>query len=183
MTGLKLRKMIIAALMLAFAFVLPFLVGNIPEIGSKLCPMHVPVLLCGFICGWPWGIVVGFAAPILRSLIVGMPAMYPSAIGMAFELATYGAVSGIMYAVLSKVKINKLISIYVSLITAMIAGRVVWGLARYVLTFVGESKFGMNAFIAGALTNAIPGIIVQLILIPAVLFALERAKLIPLRDK
>lgn len=109
--------------------------------------------------------------------------MYPSAIGMAFELAAYGAVSGIMYSLLSKVKINKLLSIYASLITAMVAGRIVWGLVRYILTFVGESKFGMNAFIAGALTNAIPGIIVHLILIPAVLFALERAKLIPLREK
>ena len=91
------KKLILAALFLAMAQVLPFLTGQIPEVGSMLCPMHIPALLCGFFCGWPWGLMVGFVAPILRSVTFGMPPMFPVAICMAFELATYGAVSGALY--------------------------------------------------------------------------------------
>ena len=69
----KTLKMVTAALCLALAFVLPFLTGQIPEVGSMLCPMHSPVLLCGFVCGWPWGLVVGFTAPLFRSLTLGAP--------------------------------------------------------------------------------------------------------------
>lgn len=92
---LYVRKIVYSALFLALAMVLPFLTGQIPEIGAALSPMHIPAILCGFICGWPWGLAVGFISPILRSLIFGMPPMMPKAIGMAFEIATYGAVSGL----------------------------------------------------------------------------------------
>ena len=77
-------KMVLAAMFLALSYVMPFLTGQIPEIGSMLCPMHIPVLLCGFICGWPWGLVVGFVAPLLRSLTLGMPPLFPKAFCMAF---------------------------------------------------------------------------------------------------
>ena len=87
----KILKMVLAALFLALAYVLPFLTGQIPEIGSMLCPMHIPVLLCGFICGWQWGGVVGFVAPLFRSLTLGAPLFFPKAVCMAFELAAYGA--------------------------------------------------------------------------------------------
>ena len=83
----NLFRMILSALFLAVAYVLPFFTGQIPEIGSMLCPMHLPVLLCGFICGWYWGLAVGFIAPLFRSLILGMPVMFPMGICMAFELA------------------------------------------------------------------------------------------------
>ena len=96
MTSLQTRKLTYAALFLALAMVLPFLTAQIPEIGSMLSPMHIPVLLCGFLCGWPWGLAVGFIAPPLRSVLFGMPAMFPGAAAMAFELATYGAVSGLL---------------------------------------------------------------------------------------
>ena len=88
------RRMVYAALFLALAMVLPFLTGQIPQIGSMLSPMHIPVLLCGFLCGWPWGLAVGFIAPLLRSVLFGMPPMFPGAVAMAFELAVYGCVSG-----------------------------------------------------------------------------------------
>ena len=121
----KVLKMVLAAMFLALAYVMPFLTGQIPEIGSMLCPMHIPVLLCGFICGWPWGLVVGFTAPLLRSMILTMPPLFPTAVCMAFELAAYGAIAGILYKVLPKKKIT----IYASLLIAMIAGRLVqrWG--------------------------------------------------------
>ena len=91
------RDLVLAALFLALAFVLPMITGHVPQIGNMLCPMHFPVLLAGFVLGGPWGLALGFAAPLLRSVLFGMPPMYPIAIAMAFELATYGAVAGFMY--------------------------------------------------------------------------------------
>lgn len=171
-------QLVLGALFLALALILPFLTGQIPEIGSMLCPMHLPVLLAGFVCGGPVAAVVGFAAPLLRFLMFGMPPIYPMGISMAFELLTYGLVSGVMYRHVFK-KRNP-VSVYVSLITAMAAGRVVWGVARLVLAGIGgqAGSFTFAAFIAGAVTTAIPGIIVQLVLIPVIVLALKKAKLI-----
>ena len=135
-----------------------------------LCPMHIPALLCGYFCGWPWGLAVGFIAPVLRSLLFGMPPMFPVAICMAFELATYGAVSGLVY---NKLSHNKA-SIYISLLTAMVAGRLVWGIARFLCAGLDVTAFGLSAFWAGAITTAIPGIIVQILLIPVIVMALEK---------
>ena len=91
------KKLCYAAVCLALAMVLPFLTGQIPQIGQALSPMHIPVFLCGFLCGWPWGLAVGFIAPLMRSVLFGMPAIFPGACAMAFELAAYGAVSGFLY--------------------------------------------------------------------------------------
>lgn len=167
-------KLVFAAMFLALSLVMPFLTGQIPEIGSMLCPMHIPVLLCGFICGGPWGLIVGLIAPVLRSLIFGMPTLFPKAVCMAFELAAYGAVAGIMHKILPKKKI----SIYGSLLIAMIAGRIVWGCAMYIFMGIDGGAFTFSAFIAGAFTNAIPGIIVQIVLIPVLVMLLENPKII-----
>ena len=170
MQGKDLKKLVLAALFLALALVLPFLTGQIPEVGSMLCPMHIPALLCGFFCGWPWGVAVGFIAPVLRSVLFGMPPMFPVGICMSFELAAYGAVSGWLYAKLPKKKI----SIYGALLSAMVIGRLVWGVARFVCTGLDASAFGISAFWAGAVATAIPGIIVQIVLIPLLVMALEK---------
>ena len=170
MQNKSLKRMVLAALFLALALVLPFLTGQIPEVGSMLCPMHIPALLCGFFCGWPWGLAVGLIAPVLRSLLFGMPPMFPMAICMSFELATYGAVAGWLYSKLSKKKS----SVYIALLTAMVLGRLVWGAARFVCTGLDVSAFGLSAFWAGAVTTAIPGIIVQIVLIPLLVMALEK---------
>ena len=177
MRNTNIKKLILAALFLAMALVLPFLTGQIPEIGSMLCPMHIPALLCGFFCGWPWGLAVGLIAPVLRSLLFGMPPMFPMAICMSFELATYGAVAGALYQKLPKKKS----SIYVALLVAMVAGRLVWGAARFVCSGLDASAFGFGAFWAGAITTAIPGIIVQIVLIPLLVMALEKHN--PAREK
>ena len=177
MRNRNIKKLILSALFLAMALVLPFLTGQIPEIGSMLCPMHIPALLCGFFCGWPWGLMVGFVAPVLRSITFGMPPMFPVAICMAFELATYGAVAGALYQKLPKKKS----SIYVALLVAMVAGRLVWGAARFVCSGLDASAFGFGAFWAGAITTAIPGIIVQIVLIPLLVMALEKHN--PAREK
>lgn len=174
----RLRKMIFAALFLALAYVMPFLTGQIPEIGAMLCPLHIPVLLCGFICGWPWGLAVGFIAPLLRSLILGMPPLFPTAVCMAFELAAYGAVAGLMHKILPRKKP----CIYVSLLTAMVAGRVIWGAAMFVCMGLNGGSFTFAAFLAGAFTNAIPGIIVQIVLIPILVMMLDNPKVINLKE-
>ena len=99
---LSLKKVITSGVCLALCLLLPFLTGQIPQVGSMLCPMHIPVLICGLACGWPYGLVVGLIAPIFRSLLFGMPPLFPTATAMAFELAAYGAISGILYLLLPK---------------------------------------------------------------------------------
>ena len=171
--SLRTRRFTYAALYLAIALVLPFITGQIPEIGAMLCPMHIPVLLCGFMCGWSWGLLVGFTAPLLRSVLFGMPALYPSAVAMAFELAAYGAVSGWLSSALPR---RKWMS-WPVLVISMIAGRVVWGAVRVILAGLSGSSFTWGLFLAGAVTNAVPGIVLQLILIPVLVMAMERAGL------
>ncbi|MBR6552005.1 MAG: ECF transporter S component [Clostridia bacterium] len=166
-------KLILSAMFLALAFVLPFLTGQVPQVGAMLLPMHIPVILCGFICGAPWGLVVGATAPLLRSLILGMPPLFPTAISMAFELAAYGFLAGLLYRVLPKKKIN----IYTSLLISMISGRIVWGIVQFCLLGFDVEKFPLSAFFAGAVVNAIPGIILQILLIPVILLILEKSKI------
>lgn len=164
------QKMVYTSLSLALALVLPFLTGQIPEIGSMLCPMHIPVLLCGFLCGWKWGALAGAAAPILRSAIFTMPPMYPTAVGMMFELAAYGLCAGLLYTVLPRT----VAGIYASLLISMLLGRLVWGAAQVILLSIDGNAFTFSAFIAGAVTKAVPGIVLQILLIPPVVAVLEK---------
>lgn len=161
--------LMLSAMLLAMALYLPFLTGQIPEIGNMLCPMHLPVLLCGFLCGPMYGLVVGFVSPLLRFLLFGVPPLIPKGISMCFELAVYGFVSGLLYRKLPRKKL----SIYIALFGAMTSGRIVWGIARTLFFRLGSSEFGWEAFMAGAFLTAIPGIIVQIILIPVIVMALE----------
>ena len=166
----EIKKLTLSAMFLALAYVMPFLTGQIPQVGSMLCPMHIPVLLCGFFCGAPWGLVVGLVAPILRSFTLGMPPMFPTAFCMAFELAAYGFVAGWLHNKLPKNKIN----VYASLLGAMITGRLIWGAVMFVCMGIKGSAFGLSAFLAGAVVNAVPGIVLQIVLIPIVVITLEK---------
>ena len=166
----KVIKLDVSAMFLAMALVLPFLTGQIPQIGQALSPMHIPVLLCGFMCGWSWGLAVGFIAPLLRSVLFGMPAMFPGAVAMAFELSVYGFLTGFLYGRLPRKKGL----IYPILITAMIAGRIVWGIVRLLLAGLSGTQFTWAMFLAGAVTNAIPGIILHIVLVPILVMALEK---------
>lgn len=168
----KLLRMVLAAFFLALAYIMPFLTGQIPEIGSMLCPMHIPVLLCGFLCGGQWGLLVGLTAPLFRSLILGMPPFFPVAICMAFELAAYGLIAGLLHKYLPRKKPY----IYVSLLIAMLSGRLVWGAAMFIALSINGGAFSFSAFIAGAITNAVPGIILQIIIIPPVVMILDNLK-------
>ena len=174
----RLQKLVLSALFLALAYVMPFLTGQVPEIGSKLCPLHIPVLLCGFVCGPIWGAVVGFVAPLFRALTLGVPVLFPKAVCMAFELAAYGAVTGLMHRLLPR----KRVFIYPSLLTAMVVGRLIWGAAMYVCMGIKGGAFTLAAFVAGAFTNAIPGILIQIVLVPVLVMLLEKTKLLAARE-
>jgi thiamine transporter ThiT len=170
-------RLTLSALFLALALALPFMTGQIPQLGSALLPMHLPVLLCGMICGWPWGLAVGLICPLLRTLLFGMPPLMPTAIAMAFELGAYGAFAGLLYTRFAQ----KPARVYLALIGAMLLGRVVWGLVSWGLySLILAKPFTIALFLAGAFVNAWPGILVQLVLVPLVVVALEKAKLLPL---
>lgn len=165
------RDLVSAGACLALCLGLPFLTGQIPQIGNALCPMHIPVLLAGFLCGPWWAMLVGISAPLLRFALFGMPPLFPVGAAMSFELAAYGLVAGLLYRRLPR---NNA-SIYVALLTAMLAGRVVWGVVMMGLMGISGGTFTWAAFVAGAFVNAVPGIIVHIILIPVLVMALRKA--------
>ena len=165
------RKIVLSGLFIALGLALPFLTGQIPSVGSKLLPMHLPVLIGGFVLGAPFAALVGIVTPVLRSVIFGMPPLYPVAIAMAFELATYGGVSGLLYGKLKESSFG----IWISLIVAMLAGRIVWGAAMYTLLGLKGNAFTLAMFMSGAFVNAIPGIVVQLLIIPVIVSMLKKA--------
>lgn len=170
----KTTKLVISGAMMALGMILPFLTGQIPEIGSRLSPLHLPVLICGFVCGWQYGLAVGFILPILRSMTFAMPPLMPVASAMAVEMAVYGAVTGLLYEKLPK----KNSSIYVALIVAMLCGRFAWGLASLVLYGVLGRAFTFQMFLTKAFIDAVPAIIIQLVLVPLIVIALKKAKYI-----
>ena len=165
-------KLVISGVLLAMGMLLPFLTGQIPEIGSRLSPLHLPVLLCGFICGWKYGLAVGLVLPLFRSMTFGMPPLMPTASAMAVEMAVYGAVTGLLYGKLPK----NTASVYISLVAAMICGRLAWGLASVVLYGAIGNVFTVRMFIAKGFVDAVPAIIVQLVLIPFIVIAINRSR-------
>ncbi|MBQ2944664.1 MAG: ECF transporter S component [Ruminococcus sp.] len=174
----KLVNMLLSAMFLSIGLLLPFLTGQIQQIGNMLLPMHLPVILCSLVCGWQYGLAIGVILPIMRSLVFTMPVLYPSAITMSFELATYGFLTGFLFV---KARWQCIRSLYRCLITSMLAGRAVWGIAMLLLLgFKGEA-FTLSTFISGAFINAVPGIILQLIIVPGVMLTLDRTHLRPFR--
>lgn len=173
MNNLAIKKIVLAGLFLALGLVMPLITGQIPSLGNALLPMHIPVLLTGFVLGGPYGLVVGLLTPVLRSVLFGMPPMFPGAVAMSFELAAYGLCTGLLYKALPK----KNWAVYISLICAMIIGRVVWGAVRWVMLGLAQIPLTWEIFIADAFLKAIPGIILQLVLIPVLVIALKRARL------
>lgn len=172
MKSTKTYKIVWSGVFIALGIVLPFLTGQIQSIGNKLLPMHLPILICGFVCGAPYGLAAGLIVPLLRSILFGMPPMFPTAVSMALELAVYGFVTGLLYKKLPKNNVM----IYVALIGAMLIGRVAAGAVNVVLYGVQGSGYSMQMFMAGMFMNAVPGIILQLVLIPVIIMMLRKAK-------
>jgi len=171
MKSIKTKRLVLSAMLLCMGLVLPFLTGQIKEIGDSLLPMHIPVMLCGLLCGAYYGGAVGLMMPFVRSLFFGMPPIYPNAVWMSLELATYGFVIGILYF---RAKKKSLAVLYISLISAMLAGRVVWGISKALLLGLGGKAFTVGMFMSGGFIDSLPGMILQLILIPFIVKMIEK---------
>ena len=172
------KNLTLSAVFLAIGIVLPFFTGQIPAIGGMLLPMHIPVFLCGLICGWQYGAAVGFILPLFRSFLFSAPPIFPQACSMALELMTYGLIAGLIY---NRSKWQCVLSLYRAMLIAMVCGRVVWGAAQIVFLGLGGNAFTFRMFLAGAFINAIPGIVLQLVFVPAVMIALNKTGLVPFK--
>lgn len=169
------KRMVYTAVCAALCLVLPMAFHAIPNAGTVFLPMHIPVLLCGLVCGWPYGFLCGLIGPLLSSIITQMPpaAMLPS---MMVECASYGCATGLMMKYVHTKR--PYVDLYISMVTAMVVGRVISGFAKSLIFSPGTAPF---AWVSTSLAAGIPGICIQLVLMPAVVFALTRARLIPNR--
>ncbi len=163
--GFNIKKLALSGLFLALGVILPYFTGQIKEIGDSFLPMHLPVMIAGFLLGGKYGLLVGLILPFLKSIISGMPPIYPNAVWMSAELLTYGFMSGFLYHNFFK---KKLWWLYSSLVLSMLSGRVVWGITKAILLGISHKPFGFEAFIIGGFIDAFPGIIMQIILIPPI---------------
>ncbi|MCL2217593.1 MAG: ECF transporter S component [Defluviitaleaceae bacterium] len=180
------RKLVVTAMLLALSVLLPMAFHTIPMAGAILLPMHIPVLLTGLICGWKFGLVVGVVAPILSSTITGMPPMAIAPL-MAIELGVYGTVAGIMTHFIRTRSAT--LDLYISLVAAMLVGRVVAGIAQVTFFFEGmmvdgvwtPMSYSFSIWTTTYFVTSLPGLVIQLAFIPSVVMALERERVIPLR--
>lgn len=170
----QVKNLVFAAVCTAIGVVLPSLFHIFGWSGIMLLPMHIPVLLCGFICGWEYGGLCGIIVPLLCSLLTGMPPLFPTGTAMMVELCAYGVLSGLLY---------KKFNVYVSLLGAMVGGRVINGLVSTVLYGIAGKPYAFATFISGAFVTVLPGIIIQIVLIPALVLTLTKAGLIDDRRK
>ncbi len=170
MKNLDIKRMVLAALFIAIGMILPFVTAQVPSIGRMLLPMHIPVLLSGFVVGWPYGLAIGLILPLFRSFLLGMPPLFPTALAMTFELGAYGFLTGFLYEFLPK----KSVYIYTNLIVSMLGGRLVWGIVSLFLYGLNNQTFSWQLFMGGAFLNAVPGIILQILVVPVIVIALER---------
>ena len=166
----KSRQITLAALFLALALILPFVTVQIPSIGQLLTPMHFPIIIAAIFLGPIYGFGLGLAAPVLRTLLFGMPPL-PMALSMSVELAVYGLVMGLMMNVVKESKMSYILKVLCSLIVAMVLGRIAFAIAAMVF-------LGFNDFIAtfiGTFTGSFVGIILQLILIPLIAVRIKKS--------
>ena len=180
------RKMVVTSMLIALCVVLPIAFHQVPRAGSILLPMHIPVLLAGLVCGWKFGLITGITGPILSTMITGMPPTMAIASLMSIELGVYGTVAGILaYFIRTR---SATLDLYISLVGAMIVGRVVAGLAQVFFFFGGTyvdgiwtANYTWALWTTSYFVTSLPGIVIQLAFIPSVVMALERERVIPLR--
>lgn len=169
----KTKEMVLSAFFLALCLLLPFLTANNRELGNMLCLMHLPIFLAAYLIDYRWAMVVGFIAPILRSFIFGVPPMIPTALAMAFELLTYAFLAGVLYRAFNK----KVWGIYVSLLISMVGGRVVTGIVKAIIMGASGSKLTFDVFLTTNVITTLPGIAIQIIVIPLIILTLRKVNL------
>ena len=182
----RLYSLTVSSILLALGMVLPFLTGQIQLIAKIISPLHIPALICGLCCGWQWGFALGFILPILRGAIFGIPVFPATALPMAFELAAYGVFTGFLYPLFVRrpAKKSHLAALLLSMLIAMVTGRIIGGAAKAaLLTFglIGSSApFTFAAFFSSYFVTTAPGALIHLLVIPQIILALEKANLSPL---
>ena len=181
-----LYRMTIAAMLMAIGMVLPRLLGGTEVLGQPISPLHIPALIAGLTLGGFWGGVVGFASPLLGHLALQAPPSLDKALPMAVECLAYGVISGILYALLLRLMKGKprIIPLLAAQVTAMLVGRVVGGAGKALMMLVGlvsmDAGFTFQVFISSYFLSTAVGAVIHLIVVPAVVLALEKAKLSPL---
>ena len=166
------QQIILAAVHLALGLFLPFLTGQLPTLGKMISPMHFPVLLAAFLLGPIWGLILGALTPILRSLIFTMPPMVPMAVCMAFEMGAYGLVTGLINQALFERDSKQIARIYGSMVPGMIVGRLVYALVFWLFF---DKVWTFEGFLGATVLGSWPGIVLQLIIIPIIVVAVERS--------
>lgn len=167
----EIKLTVLCGLFLALGVIFPTMFHFIGLTGSKIfLPMHIPVLLCGLVCGWRYGGICGLLVPYLSTLFSGMPPLFPVAVSMSLELAAYGIIAGVA---------GKRTNVFFALIIAMLCGRVVMGLANTLL--IGLGGYGFQIFLTDAFVTCLPGIGIQLAVIPAVVLTLKKLRLMPVK--
>lgn len=175
----KTYTLTVSAVLIAVGLVLPFITGQIPAIAKIISPMHIPAYICGLTCGLVPGLIVGMIMPLLRSVMFGMPAL-PTAVPMAFELAVYAAVCALLYPRLRRMNLPHLAAMIAAMIAAMVCGRIVGGAANAVVMGLNGNAYSFKTFVTVYFVNSAPGAVIHLVLVPAVVMALEKAHLSPM---
>ena len=170
------KSMVMTAMCIALGVVLPVMFHGVENAGSIFCPMHIPVLICGLICGWQYGLVCGIVTPVVSTLLTGMP---PMAIlpAMMIELAVYGLITSVMMRFV-KAK-NQYADLYISLIVAMLVGRVINGVVKAIMLAGGD--YSIAVWATASFVTCLPAIAIQLVLIPNLIHILTKAKILPPR--
>ena len=173
------KKMCIFIVLLSLGWVFPFITAQSRELGNMLNLIHIPTLIGGMILG-PWyGVLLGVITPITRSFIFGMPKLYPLAICMGLELGTYGLISGLIFKLLkNRFSIKEVIALYLSLIIALLCGRIVWGVSRSIFAMFSTEIMTFKIFITSGFLVSWPGVLLQIIIIPIIYYAIKKTNLL-----
>lgn len=164
----KAARLVTAGFLLALGVILPQIFGRVQFLGMTFLPMHLPVLLCGAICGGFYGALCGALTPLICSMLFSMPVFFPTAIAMAVELCCYGLLISLLYR---RARLN----IYPSLLLAMLGGRLLNGLVNWLLLGLSGKAYTLATFISACFVTGIPGIILQIVLIPVIVLILQKA--------
>jgi riboflavin transporter FmnP len=169
------KRLCSAALLLAAGILLPQVFHSIggPAAGGVFLPMHIPVLVAGLLLGPFYGAVIAVVTPVVSFLCMGMPpaAKLPF---MVLELVGYGAVSGLLY--------SRKWNLYLSLVVAQMSGRAVYALSLLMGAYILRLPVPQVAVVGTAIVTGLPGIVIQLVFVPAVVILVRRVIRFDARD-
>lgn len=163
------HDIVLTGIFIGMGILFPIMFNMIGMSGSVFLPMHIPVMLAGIVCGAFYGMTAGIVVPFISSFISGTPAIYPVAVYMAFELAAYGILCGLL---------SRRLGIILTLAISMIGGRLVLAVAQLILLGAAGRQFTLEGFITASFITAVPGIILQFVAVPVIVRALRKNRMI-----